>query len=174
MMHVVPVSYLFLIYSSCSACSLPHFCCLFSYTLTALCVFLGFTASHLLQPSCLSVCQKSFIMPFIVHPSAFLIVHLPIHIHLSFALAYCFALIAVYVCHSISALHAINAPCSIIDCHFILLIIWFIPVIHSLHVMYTYILLASCLSSCSCSSCHATWPAPTILLVLFICFTLVV
>ena len=40
-----------------------------SYTLTALCIFLGFNASHLLQPSCSSVCQQSFIMPFIVHPS---------------------------------------------------------------------------------------------------------
>ena len=107
-------------------------------------------------------------MPFIVHPSiyAFLIVHQPIHIHLSFALAYCFALIAVYACHSISALHEINAPCSIIDCHCILLIIWFMPVNHSLLVKYTCLLLASY------SICHATWPAFVVLLVLFISFTL--
>ena len=69
MMHVFPVSYPFLVYSNWSTCSLPHFYCTFSYTLTELCFFLSFTASHLLQPSCSSSCQQSFIMPFIVNPS---------------------------------------------------------------------------------------------------------
>ena len=69
MMHVFCVPYPFLIYSNCSACSLSHFCCPFSYTVTELCIFLGFTASHLLQPSCSSFCQQSFIMLFIVNPS---------------------------------------------------------------------------------------------------------
>ena len=174
MMHVFPVSYPFLVYSNCSACSLPHFCCPFSYTLTELCIFLGFIASHLLQPSCPPFCQQSFIMPFIVNPSMLfsLFIFLFTFI-LPFALAYCFDLIVVYACHSISDLHAINAPCSIIDCHFILLIIWFMPVIHSLLLIYTQLLLASCLSFGSCSSCHATWSAFVILLVLFICFTLI-
>ena len=47
------------------------------------------------------------------------------------------------------------------------------PVIHSLLLIYIHLLLASCLSFGSCSSCHATWPAFVILLVLFICFTLI-
>ena len=90
MMHVFCVPYPFLIYSNCSACSLPHFCCPFSYTVTELCIFLGFTASHLLQPSCSSFCQQSFII------YAFLIVHLIslFTFILPIALAYCFA------CHS--------------------------------------------------------------------------
>ena len=157
MMHVFPVSYPFLVYSNCSACSLHHFYCPFSYTLTELCFFLSFTASHLLQPSCSSFCQQSFIMPFIVNPSMLFSLFISIFTFiLPVALAYCFALIVVYACHSISALHAINAPCSTIDCHFILLIIWFMPVIHSLLLIYTQYLLAPCLSFGSCSSCHAT------------------
>ena len=166
MMHVFPVSYPFLVYSNCSACSLPHFYCPFSYTLTELCFFLSFTASHLLQPSCSSFCQQSFIMPFVVNPSMLFSLFISLFTFiLPIALAYCFALV-VHACCSISALHAINAPCSTIDCHFILLVIWFMPVIHSLLLIYTQLLLASCLSFGSCSSCHATWPPFVVLLVL--------
>ena len=174
-MHVVPVSYPFLVYSSCSACSLPtSLLPIFLQSHSAL-RFPGphsFTFVAAIMFMCLSA---------VIHHAsnsssiyAFLIVHLHIHIDLSFALVYCFALIAVYACHSISALHAIIAPCSITDCHFILLIIWFMPVIRSLLVIYTHLLLAPCLSLGSCSSCHATWPAPAVLLVLFICFALVI
>ena len=125
----------------------PIFCCPFSYTVTELCIFLGFTASHLLQPSCSSFCQQSFIMPFIVNPSMLFSLFISLFTFiLPIALAYCFALIVVYACCSISALHAINAPCSIIDCHFILLIIWFMPVIHSLLLIYTQLFTVSSFS----------------------------
>ena len=155
-----PVSYPFLIYSNYSACSLPHFCCPFSYTFTELCIFLGFTASHLLQLSCSSFCQQLLIMPFIVNPSMLFSLFISLFTFiLPIALTYYLAFIVVYAYRSISALHAINAPCSVIDCHFILLIVWFMPVIHSMLLIYTQLLLASCLSFGSCSSCHDTWPA---------------
>ena len=59
---VLPLSLLFKLFSMLTT----PFCCPFSYTLTECCVFPSFTASHLLQPSCSSFCQQSFIIPFIV------------------------------------------------------------------------------------------------------------
>ena len=164
---VLPLPYLFNLFSMLTT---PFLLPIFLHSYSTL----HFPGLHCFAfVAAIMIISLSAVIHHAIHSSsiyAFLIVHLLIHIHLSFVLAYCVALIAVYACHSISDLHAINTPCSIIDCHIILLIIWFIPVIHSLLVIYTHLLLASCLSFGSCSSCHATWPAPVILLVLFICF----
>ena len=178
MMHVVPVSYPFLVYSSCSACSLPHFCCPFSYTLTELCVFLGFTTSHLLQPSCSSFCQQSFIMPFVVNLSMLFSLFISLftfifHLFLPIVLLSLLFMLAIPFLLFIQSMLLVLLLIAILYCSSFGLCQLFIPCFSFTH---TY-LLASCLSFglCSglCSSCHATWPVFVVLLVLFICFTLI-
>ena len=136
---VLPLPRLFKFYS---ACSLPHFCCPFSYTLTELLCLPGPPASYLLQPSWLSFCQQAFI----VHPSVLFSLSISLFT-LIFHLCFPTVLLSLLFMLAIPFLlfTAINALCSINDCYFILIIIWFMPVIHSLLVIYTHLLLALCL-----------------------------
>ena len=156
MMHVVPVSYPFLVLFS--MLTTPLLLPIFLHSHSALCFSVLHRFTFVAAIMFISLSEVIYHAFHSVSIYAFLIIHLPIGIHLSFALAYCFALIAVYACCSVSDLHAINTHCSIIYCHFILLVIWFMPVIHSLLVISTYLLFALCLSFSSCSSCHATLP----------------
>ena len=174
-MHVVPVSYPFLVYSTCSTRSLPHFCSPLSYILTALCIFLGFTASDLLQPSCSQVCQQSFIMPFIVHPSTLFSLSISLftfifHLCLPIVLLSLLLMLAVPFLLFMLSMLFILLLIAILYCSSFGLCQQFIPCLSFTH---TYCLLHACPSVPS-SSCHATYPAAAVLPVLFLCFILVI
>ena len=101
-------------------------------------------------------------MPFIVNPSMLFSLFISLFTFiLPIALAYCFALIVVYACRSISAFHAISAPCSTIDCHFILLIIWFMPFTHRVIACFMlvlwFMLFMPCYLACICHSTCALY-----------------